>query len=134
MKNVIATRYGVDTVMSEETRISVEVIKKGESDKRKKAWEDKEGPPSKKQKKIIVVEDDKGDQGELRLGHLVCVMMFNRVMQNGVKRRSRRKRNCCRKLKRRPSGWPQRKRRKSPSDTQRKTWIFRLETRRRGLV
>ncbi|KAI0094698.1 chromatin remodeling complex protein [Irpex rosettiformis] len=62
VKSVIATRYGVDTVMSEETRISVEVLKKGESDKRKKAWEDKEGPPSKKQKKIVVVEDDKSNQ------------------------------------------------------------------------
>lgn len=53
MKNAIATRYGVDTVMPEETRIGVEILKKGESDKRKKAWEDKEGPPAKKIKKSM---------------------------------------------------------------------------------
>lgn len=60
VKNVIAMRYGVDTVMPEETRIGVENIKKGESDKRKKAWEDKEGPPTKKQKKAAMAEEEKG--------------------------------------------------------------------------
>jgi hypothetical protein len=34
--------------MPEETRQGVENIKKGEIDKRKKAWEEKEGPPTKK--------------------------------------------------------------------------------------
>ncbi|KAI0704894.1 chromatin remodeling complex protein [Cytidiella melzeri] len=62
VKTVIAMRYGVDTVMPEETRISVENLKKGESDKRKKAWEDKEGPPTKKQKKSAVGEEEKGEQ------------------------------------------------------------------------
>ncbi|KAI0348627.1 chromatin remodeling complex protein [Trametopsis cervina] len=62
VKTVIATRYGVDTVMPEETRIGVENLKKGESDKRKKAWEDKEGPPTKRQKKVAVVaEEDKSE-------------------------------------------------------------------------
>jgi hypothetical protein len=38
--------------MPEETRKGVEDIKKGEIDKRKKIWEDREGPPTKKQKKM----------------------------------------------------------------------------------
>ena len=48
VKPPIAERYGVESVMPEETRQGVENIKKGEIDKRKKAWEEKEGPPSKK--------------------------------------------------------------------------------------
>lgn len=53
VKESIASRYGVDTVMPDDIRKSVDEMKKGESDKRKKLWEDKnEGqPPSKKQKK-----------------------------------------------------------------------------------
>ena len=60
MKSFIAMKYGVDTVMPEETRKGVEVLKKGESDKRKKLWEDKEGPPTKKQKKQAAAEAEKG--------------------------------------------------------------------------
>ena len=65
VKNSIAVRYGVDTVMPEETRKNVDDLKKGESDKRKKLWEDKlEGqPPSKKQKKQAAAaahEEEKG--------------------------------------------------------------------------
>lgn len=52
VKPTIAARYGVNSIMPEETRRDVENIKKGEIDKRKKIWEDKEGPASKKQKKI----------------------------------------------------------------------------------
>ena len=48
VKPAIATRYGVESVMPEETRQGVENIKKGEIDKRKKVWEEKEGPPTKK--------------------------------------------------------------------------------------
>lgn len=79
MKNVIATRYGVDTVMPEETRISVEILKKGESDKRKKAWEDKEGPPSKKQKKVVAAPtaDDQGEQGMPKQVQAEAGQMFN---------------------------------------------------------
>ncbi|KAI0079592.1 hypothetical protein K474DRAFT_1658945 [Panus rudis PR-1116 ss-1] len=55
VKPAIATRYGVDTVMPEETRQSVEILKKGESDKRKKVWEEKEGP-LKKQKRLEAEE------------------------------------------------------------------------------
>jgi bromodomain adjacent to zinc finger domain protein 1A len=51
VKTAIAKRYGVTTEMPEEIRKSVETLKKGEIEKRKKVWEDKEGPPSKKQKK-----------------------------------------------------------------------------------
>lgn len=49
--------------MPEETRQGVENIKKGEIDKRKKIWEDKEkeGPPTKKQKKLTAAQEDKGN-------------------------------------------------------------------------
>ncbi|KAF9015331.1 chromatin remodeling complex protein [Cyathus striatus] len=59
VKPDIAKRYGVDSVMPEETRKGVENIKKGEIDKRKKVWEDKEGPPTKKQKKMTAVQEQK---------------------------------------------------------------------------
>ncbi|KAI8995548.1 chromatin remodeling complex protein [Trametes punicea] len=51
VKPAIAARYGVNTVMPEEIRKGVETLKKGESDKRKKVWEEKEGPASKRQKR-----------------------------------------------------------------------------------
>ena len=60
VKLSIAQRYGVDSVMPEETRKGVENIKKGEIDKRKKAWEEKEGPPTKKQKKMTVAQEERG--------------------------------------------------------------------------
>lgn len=60
VKPPIAARYGVESVMPEETRQGVANIKKGEIDKRKKAWEDKEGPPSKKQKKTMAAQEEKG--------------------------------------------------------------------------
>lgn len=59
VKPAIASRYGVDTVMPAEIRRNVEELKKGESDKRRKAWEDKEGPPTKKQKKAEEDRDRK---------------------------------------------------------------------------
>ena len=52
VKPVIAARYGVNTVMPEEIRVGVETIKKGEIDKRKKVWEDKEGPAQKKRRQM----------------------------------------------------------------------------------
>lgn len=60
VKPLIAKRYGVDYIMPEETRKGVENIKKGEIDKRKKVWEDKEGPPTKKQKKMTAAQEEKG--------------------------------------------------------------------------
>jgi hypothetical protein len=60
VKPTIAKRYGVDSVMPEETRKGVETIKKGEIDKRKKVWEDKDGPPTKKQKKMTAAQDERG--------------------------------------------------------------------------
>lgn len=60
VKPPIAKRYGVDSIMPEETRQGVEIIKKGEIDKRKKIWEDKEGPPNKKQKKMTAAQEDRG--------------------------------------------------------------------------
>lgn len=47
--------------MPEETRKGVENIKRGEIDKRKKAWEDKEGPPNKKQKKLTAAQEERGE-------------------------------------------------------------------------
>ena len=46
--------------MPEETRKGVENIKKGEIDKRKKVWEEKEGPPTKKQKKMTAAQEERG--------------------------------------------------------------------------
>jgi len=60
VKPLIAKHYGVDTIMPEATRKGVEDIKKGEIDKRKKVWEDREGPPTKKQKKATTAQEEKG--------------------------------------------------------------------------
>lgn len=60
VKPPVAARYGVDSVMPEATRQGVEDIKKGEIQKRKKVWEDKEGP-LKKQKKPSAAREEKGD-------------------------------------------------------------------------
>lgn len=51
VKKFIADKYGVGSVMPDETRKGVENLRKGEMEKRKKAWEEKEGPSAKKQKK-----------------------------------------------------------------------------------
>ncbi|KAI6136757.1 chromatin remodeling complex protein [Pisolithus sp. B1] len=59
VKEAVAKHYGVDSVMPEETRKGVETIKRGEIDKRKKAWEDKEGPPTKKQKKMTAAQEER---------------------------------------------------------------------------
>ncbi|KZT74701.1 hypothetical protein DAEQUDRAFT_700684 [Daedalea quercina L-15889] len=59
VKTPIALRYGVNTVMPEETRRGVDAIKKGETDKRKKVWEEKEGPVTKKQKKMAAAAEEK---------------------------------------------------------------------------
>ncbi|KAF9068074.1 ATP-utilizing chromatin assembly and remodelling N-terminal-domain-containing protein [Rhodocollybia butyracea] len=60
VKPAIAHKYGVISNMPEDTRKDVEAIKKGEHDKRKKAWEDKDGPPNKKQKKMTAAQEEKG--------------------------------------------------------------------------
>lgn len=64
VKPLIAKHYGVDTIMPEETRKGVEDIKKGEIDKRKKIWEDREGPPTKKQKKMTAAQEGKAEKKE----------------------------------------------------------------------
>ncbi|KAF8203049.1 chromatin remodeling complex protein [Pholiota molesta] len=64
VKPPIAKRYGVDSIMPEETRQGVENIKKGEIDKRKKIWEDKEGPPTKKQKKMTAAQGERMEKRE----------------------------------------------------------------------
>lgn len=60
VKPLIAKRYNVDSIMPEETRKGVETLKKGEIDKRKKVWEDKEGPPTKRQKKMTAAQEERG--------------------------------------------------------------------------
>jgi bromodomain adjacent to zinc finger domain protein 1A len=60
VKPAIAKRYGVDSIMPEETRKGVESLKRGEIDKRKKVWEDKEGPPTKKHKKMTPAQEERG--------------------------------------------------------------------------
>jgi bromodomain adjacent to zinc finger domain protein 1A len=60
VKPAIAKRYGVDSEMPEETRKGVENIKKGEIDKRKKVWDDKEQPPTKRQKKMTAAQEERG--------------------------------------------------------------------------
>ncbi|KIK71184.1 hypothetical protein GYMLUDRAFT_33320 [Collybiopsis luxurians FD-317 M1] len=59
VKPAIARKFGVESSMPEATRKNVEDIKKGEHDKRKKAWEDKDGPPNKKQKKMTAAQEEK---------------------------------------------------------------------------
>ncbi|KAH7915371.1 chromatin remodeling complex protein [Hygrophoropsis aurantiaca] len=59
VKSTIAKHFGVDSIMPEETRKGVETIKRGEIDKRKKVWEDKDGPPTKKQKKLTVAQEER---------------------------------------------------------------------------
>ena len=44
--------------MPEEIRKGVETLKKGESDKRKKVWEEKEGPASKRQKRAAAAAEN----------------------------------------------------------------------------
>ncbi|KAI0068477.1 hypothetical protein BV25DRAFT_1793071 [Artomyces pyxidatus] len=58
VKPPVAARYGVDSVMPESTRQGVENIKKGEIQKRKKVWEDKEGP-IKKPKKMTPAQEER---------------------------------------------------------------------------
>ncbi|KAF9037807.1 chromatin remodeling complex protein [Hymenopellis radicata] len=63
VKSAIARRYGVNSDMPEETRRGVETIKKGEIDKRKKVWEDKDGPPTKK-KKLTPAQEERAEKRE----------------------------------------------------------------------
>ncbi len=57
--------------MPEETRRGVETIKRGEIDKRKKVWEDKDGPPTKK-KKLTPAQEERG---LFELWHSYCLLL-----------------------------------------------------------
>ncbi|KAI5835871.1 hypothetical protein K523DRAFT_359692 [Schizophyllum commune Tattone D] len=59
VKPAIAAHYGVSSNMPDKTREGVNAAKKGEMDKRKKHWEDKDGPPAKKQKKMTAAQEEK---------------------------------------------------------------------------
>ncbi|KAJ4489433.1 ATP-utilizing chromatin assembly and remodelling N-terminal-domain-containing protein [Lentinula edodes] len=66
VKPAIAQKYGVISSMTEDTRNNVEAIKKGEHDKRKKVWEDKDGPPNKKHKKMTAAQEEKAKAAALK--------------------------------------------------------------------
>ncbi|KAI0757084.1 chromatin remodeling complex protein [Daedaleopsis nitida] len=59
VKPAIAARYGVSSIMPDDIRKGVETLKKGEIDKRKKVWEDKEGPAAKKRKQMAEEKAEK---------------------------------------------------------------------------
>ena len=94
VKPLIAKRYGVDSIMPEETRKGVESIKKGEIDKRKKIWEDKEGPPAKKQKKMTAAQEEKC---EYRILLLACRLTMG--LHPAVEKRERDAREKAEKQK-----------------------------------
>jgi len=66
VKPAIAKRYGLESIMPEETRKGVETIKKGEIDKRKKVWDDQDGPPTKK-KKMTPAQEERGTALQLKI-------------------------------------------------------------------
>lgn len=80
VKPGIAKRYGVDSEMPESTRKGVEDIKKGEIDKRKKVWEDKEGPPNKKQKKMTPAQEERGIIRDAILPSSLADFLFQRAL------------------------------------------------------
>ena len=116
VKPPVAARYGVDSVMPEATRQGVEDIKKGEIQKRKKVWEDKEGP-LKKQKKLSAAREEKGD-GPSR--SVVTILLTHYQLSRW--RRNVRQRSY---LPRQRQSDKQRKRRgKSPFGIRQKTWML----------
>lgn len=74
MKPTIAQRFNVPTDMPEDVKVGVEKVRKGEIDKRKRVWEEKElqaereGRYTKKMKK----RDEKEMKGALRVFHSLC--------------------------------------------------------------
>jgi len=76
-------------VMPEETRKGVESIKKGEIDKRKKVWEDKEGPPTKKQKKLTAAQEERGQDFLACLRSLLRVASTVKVLAAAAEKRER---------------------------------------------
>ncbi|CAK5264756.1 unnamed protein product [Mycena citricolor] len=64
VKTLVAQRFGVEYHMPEQTKKNVETVKKGESDKRKKVWDDKEQPPTKRQKKLTAAQEEKAAKRE----------------------------------------------------------------------
>jgi hypothetical protein len=86
VKPPVAARYGVDSVMPEATRQGVEDIKKGEMQKRKKVWEDKEGP-LKKQKKLSAAREEKGKRSPQALYAAVVFMWYSSCVGEGTRSR-----------------------------------------------
>jgi hypothetical protein len=127
VKPAIAKRYGVDSIMPEETRKGVESIKKGEIDKRKKVWEDKDGPPSKKHKKMTPAQEEKGT----RFQEFQTISDFASLQSDANKKLARR---LSRPImpSRRLNAW--RSRRKSPFGTQPKILTSGSEKETRRLV
>ncbi|KAG8844443.1 hypothetical protein FRB96_003031 [Tulasnella sp. 330] len=57
VKQQLAEKYGIETQMPEEVREGVEGVKKLDHEKRRKIWEDREGPPNKKRKGMLTDEE-----------------------------------------------------------------------------
>jgi len=129
VKKFIADKYGVSSVMPDETRKGVENLKKGEMEKRKKAWEEKEGPSAKKQKK----EPERALGGRFPTQTLLTYPQprNSRNPSNPLLRlRKRRRRNRCDIL---PRTWTScylrgTRRRVPKSSDQFPTGSYRLET------
>jgi hypothetical protein len=108
VKPPVAKRYGVDSVMPEATRQGVEDIKKGEIQKRKKVWEDKEGP-LKKQKKSAAREE-KGDLHSIasnNLSHPLTALALEKEREaEKLLVRAEAERQAAEKKKKKPIRYP----------------------------
>ena len=121
VKPSIAQRFGVNSVMPEETRKGVESIKKGEIDKRKKAWEEKEGPPTKKQKKMTAAQEERGENFLFIDAHMFAHSNSLQQLRNGIEKLAIKRRDKD-LPKKRLSASLQRRRRKNPSVILLKIW------------
>lgn len=109
VKPPVAARYGVDSVMPEATRQGVEDIKKGEIQKRKKVWEDKEGP-LKKQKKLSAAREEKGDSRRIasnNLSHPLTALALEKEREaEKLLARAEAERQATEKKKKKPIRYP----------------------------
>lgn len=99
VKPPIAKHYGVDSIMPEETRKGVETIKKGEIDKRKKVWEEKDGPPTKKQKKMTAAQEERGMHFTCSFRILLIQELIVKVLAAAAEKREREAREKAEKQK-----------------------------------
>ncbi|KAG9001450.1 hypothetical protein FRB94_004765 [Tulasnella sp. JGI-2019a] len=57
VKPQLAEKYGIETQMPQDVKEGVEGVKKLDYEKRRKIWEDREGPPNKKRKGMLTEEE-----------------------------------------------------------------------------